>query len=329
VRRAVALIASLTVLQLGLTACGDDEGARNSGSVQVSGEFGKEPTVEYDGPITREDTEVTVLEQGEGPEVREGGSAFLHYYIGNGYTEKKAVSTWDAPEGTEAQGKAGPRHPDFIVDGGNTWPAVREAVVGQKAGTRLLVMSSPDDAFDGQGAPSVGIGNQDPVVWVVDIMSSVLPGPEGTEKSAPQGLPEVVESGGKVTSLDFSKAAKEPAGYQVVPLVQGTGPKVERGAPVAVRYLGQVWGGKKPFDENFTDPFPGFTNPQNGTVNPAVFGQGQYIPAWDEKIPGLRVGSRVLLVAPPEKGYGKKGNKQISVKGTDTLVFVVDILGQG
>ena len=41
---------------------------------------------------------------------------------------------------------------------------------------------------------------------------------------------------------------------------------------------------------------------------------------------GQKVGSRVLVVVPPSEGYGKDGNQQAGIKGTDTLVFVVDIL---
>ena len=42
---------------------------------------------------------------------------------------------------------------------------------------------------------------------------------------------------------------------------------------------------------------------------------------------GQKVGSRVLLVIPPADGYGEQGNEQAGIKGTDTLFFVVDILG--
>ena len=34
-----------------------------------------------------------------------------------------------------------------------------------------------------------------------------------------------------------------------------------------------------------------------------------------------------MLVIPPADGYGKTGSTQAHIKGTDTLVFVVDILG--
>jgi peptidylprolyl isomerase len=32
-------------------------------------------------------------------------------------------------------------------------------------------------------------------------------------------------------------------------------------------------------------------------------------------------------VVPPADGYGKSGSSAAGIKGTDTLVFVVDILG--
>jgi peptidylprolyl isomerase len=34
-----------------------------------------------------------------------------------------------------------------------------------------------------------------------------------------------------------------------------------------------------------------------------------------------------MLVIPPSDGYGSAGQSQAGIKGTDTLVFVVDILG--
>ena len=35
----------------------------------------------------------------------------------------------------------------------------------------------------------------------------------------------------------------------------------------------------------------------------------------------------MLLAIPPKDGYGKKGKSQAGIKGTDTLYFVVDIVG--
>ena len=48
-----------------------------------------------------------------------------------------------------------------------------------------------------------------------------------------------------------------------------------------------------------------------------------------EGLVGVPRGSRVLVIAPPEFGYGEGGNPQAGIGGTDTLAFVVDILGVG
>ena len=47
---------------------------------------------------------------------------------------------------------------------------------------------------------------------------------------------------------------------------------------------------------------------------------------FDEGLVGQTIGSRVLLVIPPDKGYGTDGKAQAGIAGTDTLIFVVDLL---
>ena len=77
-----------------------------------------------------------------------------------------------------------------------------------------------------------------------------------------------------------------------------------------------MYDAKKPFDESYSK-------------SPASFGigNGQVIPGWDKTLVGQKVGSRVILAIPPKEGYGKKGQPDAGIKGTDTLYFVVDILG--
>jgi peptidylprolyl isomerase len=64
----------------------------------------------------------------------------------------------------------------------------------------------------------------------------------------------------------------------------------------------------------------------SGTPADFPIGTGNVIPGWDSALVGQTVGSQVLLVVPPDQGYGSKGNAQAGIAGTDTLVFVVDIL---
>src|SRR5437879_3426400 len=44
------------------------------------------------------------------------------------------------------------------------------------------------------------------------------------------------------------------------------------------------------------------------------------------RLAGQRVGSRVMMVVPPKDGYGSAGNPKANIMGSDTLVFVFDVV---
>ncbi|HTY71050.1 MAG TPA: FKBP-type peptidyl-prolyl cis-trans isomerase [Actinomycetes bacterium] len=101
-------------------------------------------------------------------------------------------------------------------------------------------------------------------------------------------------------------------------LIQGNGPTVKAGDLLVADYVGEVWkASTKAFDSSFARGVP------------AAFpiGTGQVIPGWDKGLVGVKVGSRVVLVIPPAAGYGSAGQSSAGITGTDTLVFVVDVLG--
>ncbi|MFV0425764.1 MAG: FKBP-type peptidyl-prolyl cis-trans isomerase [Beutenbergiaceae bacterium] len=105
-----------------------------------------------------------------------------------------------------------------------------------------------------------------------------------------------------------------PEGLQVEVLQAGDGREVSTGAAVLAQYTGYVWGSDTPFDSSF----------ERGA--PATFSLNGVVPGWSEGIPGNVVGSRLLISIPPELGYGEAGNPQAGIAGTDTIVFVVDIM---
>ena len=61
------------------------------------------------------------------------------------------------------------------------------------------------------------------------------------------------------------------------------------------------------------------------TATPQVL-SGTLLPGLQTALDGKKMGSRVLAVLPPKYGYGTSGNTQVGVTGTDTLVFVVDMI---
>ena len=110
-----------------------------------------------------------------------------------------------------------------------------------------------------------------------------------------------------------------PPGKLVVKtLIKGTGAPVKAGQSIVVRYVA-LWRTGKVFNGNW----PTTTKP---TAPPTVFTLGKLIPAWNTGLVGVPVGSRIMMVVPPAEGYGKKGSFQAGIKGTDTLVFVIDVL---
>ena len=314
-RRRLVALSVLPLLLLGVAACGEsgsEGGSESAGGeaidgVEVSGEFGSAPKVSVEEPLEVQSTEKEVVIEGDGQVVEEGGIASIHLQVISGKTGKKTVGTYE--QGTPLTGTMAP---------GEIFPAVVDGVVGEPVGSRVAVAATPEDAFGAQGAQQYGITPDETVVFVIDVVSVPLSGPEGDEVEVPESAPDIVEDGeGNVTKLTFEDAPKKPADkLQVIPVIEGDGEPVEKGDSVTFDYLGQIYGTETIFDQSYTDA------PRTFSV-----GTGNLIKAWDEGLIGVKTGSRVMIIAPPEFGYGAGGNPQAKIKGTDTLVFVIDVLG--
>lgn len=313
-RRLVALTA-VPLLLLGVAACGEADEPGSSASpaldgLEVTGEFGTAPTVKVDEALNLEETETVVLTSGDGNPVVEGEQAVLHLYVANGSTGEKALSTYDQKVPAA-----------FQMAQGQLFQAVIDGVVGETVGSRVVVATPPEDAFGEQGNEQYGIGPEDDVVFVVDVMSveptEVLEAPEGEPATdLPKGLPTVEEKDGAVTGISFDGAAKKPAKeLQVITLIEGEGPPARDASLVTFDYLGQVYGSDEVFDESYS------TEPRTFPV-----GIGGLIQAWDQGLVDVKRGSRVLIIAPPEMAYGEQGSPP-SIPGDSTLAFVVDVLG--
>ena len=316
VRRISAVLGTFALL-VTLAACGDKPGASGDtsglGAVTVSGEFGAAPTVDWNGEVTTDTLATQTLIEGTGDSVATGDTVKLNIWIGNGFSQKKAYSTWEKDKTTnEVPGAQSVKLTTDI----SKW--LLASTDGHTVGSRVLVVAPPADAFGDQGQPSLGIGNGDHVVFIVDIMSKVvvLDGPQGTAQTPPPAAPKLVEKNDVPTGFDFTKSPETPASkLQVFTLIKGDGDKVETGQTITVNYLGAIYGTDKVFDESYSK-------------SPASFaiGTGNVIKGWDDALVGKPIGSRVILSIPPDLGYGEDGQPDAGIKGTDTLVFVVDIL---
>ncbi|UFN45013.1 FKBP-type peptidyl-prolyl cis-trans isomerase [Nocardioides okcheonensis] len=313
--RTAALGSLLSLSLVGLAACGSsssdtEEGGKSLSSVTIEGKQGAEPKVTFDGRLDGSDDETEILVEGDGDTVEEGQTVQANWWIGNGFTEEEAQSTYTEDGATQSV--------ELTED---VLPFLRDAMVGNQVGDRVVVLTSAEKAYGETGNYTIGIGNKDSVLAIVDIMGTkdtvpALDGPQGEEKKPAGWAPTLVEEDGVITGLDFTDAHQPSGELIATTLIKGDGAVVEKGQTITVDYLGQVYDADAPFDESYTK-------------EPAEFpiGVGSVIKGWDERLVGRTVGSRVILEIPPADGYGKTGNEGAGIKGTDTLFFVVDILG--
>jgi len=141
--------------------------------------------------------------------------------------------------------------------------------------------------------------------------------PPATAIAAPVAadqLPTASGAFGEKPTLTFPANDPVPSLQRVI-LSEGTGPVTASGDWLITNYLGQIWGGKV-FDNSY----------DRGTTSAFQIGVGKVVPGWDTALVGVPVGSRVMLSLPPADGYGAAGNSGAGITGTDTLVFIVDIV---
>ncbi len=310
--RLAARLAAALLLAIAAAACGSDDepgkGTTVRDRISVEGAFGEPPKLDIQSPLEIPESTSWTLETGAGDKVSATSTAILQLTLADGRTGKTAISTHD--EG---------QRPLEVRLGQDVFPSLAQALVGKSADSRIVVASTADDAYGDAGAPQVGIESGDPVVMVVDILStdptSVLDGPTGDALPAPATAPTLVEKDDLPVGFDFAKLRKGKK-LVVVPLRAGTGPVIANPDRVTVDYLGSVWGAEKPFSETFT------SEPATVTI-----GLSSVIKAWDAGLAGQKEGARVLLICPPDLAYG--ATAQPDIPANSTLVFVVDVLGVG
>lgn len=310
-RIAALLVAAAVVAGCSSTAGADDTSSTkittDLAEVDVTGKAGAKPVVDVHAPFSATKTNRRMLTTGTGDVVKAGQRVTIDYLGVNGT---------DAKEFDTSYGKDGAA--TFTLNDASIIKGMVDGLSGVTVGSRVLIAIPPKDGYGTTGAPDAGIGPTDTLLFVIDVKSAstVLKRAAGTAVKAKAGLPKVTleaKTGKPTITVPKGKA---PTSLVVQPLINGTGAKVVKGQTITVHYTGVIWPGGKAFDSSWTKD------------SPASFpiGIGKVITGWDQGLVGKKVGSQILLVIPPDKGYGVTGKPEAGIKGTDTLVFVVDIL---
>jgi hypothetical protein len=304
------LVASLTACagDPGYSACGQYESGDASSIVDVSGTFASTLEVDFPTPIVTYDTEATQVIQGEGERIKAGQPVRVEMGIFNGATGDEIQST-----GFDGNGI-------LTMAGESTLPAVGKALECATVGSRLVVAASAKDAHNGAAIAELNVAEDDTFIFVVDVLDTYLAKASGTPQSPNPGDPVVVTAPNGAPGITVPKSggsSVEPPEELVTSVLQrGDGEEIEEGAFAVVHYTGVLWNNNEVFDSTWQDNAAAvFQLTENSVVQGFIDG-----------LVGQTIGSQVLLVIPPDLGYGDQGNG--AVPAGATLVFVVDILGQ-
>lgn len=309
--RTLAVVVAVLMLAgaVGLAVWGDDEPSQSpSDSLpSATGEFGDPPQVDVPDADPPNTMQVAVLSEGEGREVV-AGDLLVTNYLG---------MTWDGSEPFDTSFDRD-QPAAFSIGVGNVISGWDQALVGQTVGSRLLLVLPPDLGYGDNPPADSGIDAGDTLVFVVDIIDSLSPGASASGEPTQwddDGAPALTAEEGQPTLT--VPGGEPPTTLQVHPVVAGDGPVVAAGDLIAVQYEGKVWRTGKTFDSSW----------QRGSPVAFPIGVGSVIEGWDQALVGQTVGSRVLLVIPPDQAYGEQPPAGSGIKPGDTLVFAVDILG--
>ncbi|MDE0547205.1 FKBP-type peptidyl-prolyl cis-trans isomerase [Microbacterium sp. C7(2022)] len=257
-----------------------------SDSLTVEGEVGEASTLSFDAPLEVEELQRTVVVEGSGDPVSDGD--LVSY----------ALTVYSAETGDEIG--------SFGYDDSTALPQqiTADNPLGQlfgcaTPGTRVVAAFPASD--DGAAAE----------VYILDLLSVVPAAAWGEPQEPVAGMPtvELDESGAPTITIPDEEP---PTDVEIAELKVGGGEVVAEGDSVMVQYTGVKWSDGTVFDSSW----------DRGA--PTSFSTSGVVAGFSQALVGQTVGSQVLVVIPPEFGYGASDGHELQ---DETIVFVVDILG--
>ncbi|MEO8529056.1 MAG: FKBP-type peptidyl-prolyl cis-trans isomerase [Pseudolysinimonas sp.] len=269
----------------------DTGGGTAVDAVTVSGDFGTAPTVNFTAPLTVDTTQRTVVIDG-GTKVATGANVEVAYTLIDGATGKNLESL-----GYNAGDPTTKLRADLLV-----LPEGFARTIGCVGpGSRVVAVIPPSQY--GSAGSNFGLGADDAIVFVVDVISDLSPAVWTTD------LPTI---GGSATAPVLTLPATAPkSDLELTVVTQGDGGVVGPADSVTVNYLGMKWEDGQVFDESYSK-------------SPATFSVTGVVDGFAAALIGQKVGSRVLVTMPPALGYGVAGSGTSPLAGF-TLVFLIDI----
>lgn len=324
----LAVASLVSVIALGMSACGDsteagpstsaspsassDASASPSGpespsaspieSVEPSSDLSAitvsdtdQPEVTVPAPWGIDKTQSKVLRPGGDQKLAEDSTVTLNYVGINGRTGEIFDSSYERGEPST-----------FLLQ--QVVPGFTKGLTGQSVGSRVLIAMPGEDGY-ADGNPGANIEKGDSILFVVDIISANFQEATGEEVAPVEGLP-VVTLKDDVPEITIPADAAKPTELVIQPLITGAGAPVTETSSVQVKYRSWEWDTGALVEDAW--------RPQQGELAGLIEG-------WKQGLAGAPVGSRVMLVVPPELAY-PDGSPAIELEAGKTLVYVIDVL---
>ncbi|GHD36013.1 hypothetical protein GCM10007147_42920 [Nocardiopsis kunsanensis] len=203
-------------------------------------------------------------------------------------------------------------------------PEAAEAFEGQEVGTRLAMVFPPSHSAlspDPEGEQEASEDDTS-TLFIYDIMDRYQAGStvdQGEDEAVFDGdgeLPDVRVPQGQQPQVSVPNT-DPPEELITVTLIDGDGEPATAGSTVVTQFHALTWDDEEEFDSTWEYG----ASPKNFALEPSSVIEG-----WLDGLEGVRAGSRVMLIVPPESGYGSGGNEAVDVGPDETLVYVIDIV---
>jgi peptidylprolyl isomerase len=310
VRRLAALL--VVPLLLLTAACGGDGKGSDSASkngfpaITAGAKFGEKPTLSKGQGDPPKELKTQVISEGDGAKLKNGDAIQVNY-LGQAWDSTKPFdNSFDRKQPFDLTLGAG-----MVIKG---WD---QGLVGQKVGSRVQLVIPPDLGYGPQGQGDIKPNAT--LVFVVDILKAtqIPASAKGTAVAQDNvDLPKVgVNTDGKAPSVKIPEKTDPPTKLVSNYILESDGDVIKETDSVVVNYVGLLWKDGKTFDSTYaqgkTQTFPLAQVTLKGLKNGLI---------------GKKIGSRVLLVIPPDQAFGDKAQQSIPAKST--LVFAVDLLAK-
>ncbi|MEU4499200.1 FKBP-type peptidyl-prolyl cis-trans isomerase [Streptomyces sp. NBC_00210] len=308
--RRLAGLLVVPMLLLSAVACGSDDKGSDSASktslpaITAGAKFGEKPTLAKGEGDPPKALKVEVISEGKGAKLKKGDPVKVNYYGQMWDSAKPFDNSFDRKQPF-----------DLTLGAGGVIPGWEKGLEGQKVGSRIELSIPPELGYGEKGQGEIKPNAT--LVFVVDILKStpVPVSAKGTEVAQDNiDLPKVgTNTDGQAPSLTFPKKADPPKKLVSTYVIEGTGPELTAKDTVVVKYVGYLWAGGKKFDSTYdtgrTQTFPLAQVTLKGLKDGLI---------------GKKVGSRVLLVIPPDQAFGDQERQ--GLPKNSTLVFSMDLL---